>query len=35
MFLTDIGYGRTGLTGLGIIFIDARFLLAGDVQTPV
>jgi hypothetical protein len=28
MFLTDIGYGRTGLTGLGIIFIDARFLLA-------
>jgi disulfide bond formation protein DsbB len=28
MFLTGIGYGLTGLTGLGIIFIGARFLLA-------
>ena len=28
MFLTDIGYGLTGLTGLGIILIGARFLLA-------
>ena len=28
MFLTDIGYGLTGLTGLGIICIGARFLLA-------
>jgi hypothetical protein len=28
MLLADIGYGLSGLLGLGIIFIGARFLLA-------
>ena len=28
MFTTDIGYVLAGLTGLGIIFIGARFLIA-------
>lgn len=28
MILTNIGYGLSGLLGLGIIFIGARFLLA-------
>ena len=28
MIITDIGYGLSGLVGLGIVFIGARFLLA-------
>jgi hypothetical protein len=28
MLLADIGYGLSGLLGLGILFIGARFLLA-------
>ena len=28
MLVTDIGYALAGLTAVGIIFIDARFLLA-------
>ena len=31
MLLTDIGYGLSGLLGLGIIFIGTRFLLAPQV----